>query len=215
MENLVPIFVAVTAAAVTLQALILVALYFAVRKATAKLEAEVDELKVKALPVLASADVMLVELRPKVHQIADNLLHLHPKIGHIMDTLVELRPKIQSVADTLVELRPKVQTISDNLLETTTTVRSELQRVDATVNDAVDRARLQVIRADEMLTRTFDRVEHTTDVVTKTVVSPVKQVSGIVRGVTAGVEFFLGNRGRKNGDNRSPRRPVPQDEMFI
>jgi len=63
---------------------------------------------------------------------------------------------------------------------------------------------------------TFDRVEHTSDVVTRTVVSPVRQVSGIVRGVTAGVEFFLGNRGRKdNGDSRTPRRPVPQDEMFI
>jgi hypothetical protein len=79
----------------------------------------------------------------------------------------------------------------------------------------MDRARLQVIRADEMLTRTFDRVEHTSELVTKTVVSPVRQVSGIVRGVTAGVEFLLGNRGRKNGDSRGTRRPVPQDEMFI
>jgi hypothetical protein len=100
-------------------------------------------------------------------------------------------------------------------VQTTSAVRSGVQHIDATVNDVMDRARLQVIRADEMLTRTFDRVEHTSDVVTKTVVSPVRQVSGIVRGVTAGVEFFLGNRGRKNGDSRSPRRPVPQDEMFI
>jgi hypothetical protein len=79
----------------------------------------------------------------------------------------------------------------------------------------MDRARLQVIRADEMLSRTFDRVEHTTDVVTKTVVSPVRHVSGIFRGVTAGVEFLLGNRGRKNGGSRGGRRAVPQDEMFI
>jgi hypothetical protein len=43
----------------------------------------------------------------------------------------------------------------------------------------------------------------------------VRQVSGIFRGVTAGVEFLLGNRPRKNGDNRNARRPVPQDEMFI
>jgi len=117
--------------------------------------------------------------------------------------------------DSAIELRPKVQAVFDNLVETTATVRSEVQRVDATVNDVMDRARLQVIRADEMLTRTFDRVEHTSDVVTRTVVSPVRQVTGIVRGVTAGVEFLLGNRGRKNGDTRAPRRPVPQDEMFI
>jgi methyl-accepting chemotaxis protein len=201
MENLVPIFIAVTAAAVVLQAGILVGLYVAVRKTTAKLESEVAELKVKTLPIISSTDGMLVELRPKVDKIVDNLVQLHPKILQIVDALVELRPKLNIVVD--------------NFAETSSTVRSEIQRVDATVSDVMDRARLQVIRADEMLTRTFDRVEHTSDVVAKTVVSPVRQVSGIVRGVTAGVEFLLASRGRKNGDSRSPRRPVPQDEMFI
>jgi hypothetical protein len=33
--------------------------------------------------------------------------------------------------------------------------------------------------------------------------------------VTAGIEFLMGNRGRKNGRGREARRPVPQDEMFI
>jgi len=61
-------------------------------------------------------------------------------------------------------------------------------------------------------TRTFDRVEHTSDVVTRTVGVPrCGQVTGIVRGVTAGVEFLLGNRGRKNGARGLPRRPVPQE----
>jgi hypothetical protein len=201
MENLVPIFIAVTSAAVVLQAGILVALYVAMRKTTAKLEGEVAELKQKTIPVIDTANLMLSDLRPKAVEIADNL--------------IKLQPQILAIVDNLVELRPKVTTVVDNLLETTTKVKSEVERVDATVHDAMDRARLQVIRADEMLSRTFDRVEHTTDVVTKTVVSPVRQVSGIVRGVTAGVEFLLGNRGRKNGDSRGNRRPVPQDEMFI
>ncbi len=201
MENLVPIFIAVTSAAVVLQAGILVALYVAMRKTTAKLEGEVAELKQKTIPVIDTANLMLADLRPKAVEIADNLIKLHPQILAIVDNLVELRPKVTVVVD--------------NLVETTTKVKAEVQRVDATVHDAMDRARLQVIRADEMLSRTFDRVEHTTDVVTKTVVSPVRQVSGIVRGVTAGVEFLLGNRGRKNGDSRNNRRAVPQDEMFI
>ncbi|MFZ0289879.1 MAG: hypothetical protein WB616_15770 [Candidatus Sulfotelmatobacter sp.] len=187
MENLVPVFIAVTAAAVVLQAGILVALYLAVRKTTAKLDGVVEEIRGKAFPTIDSANSMLTELRPKVGQMVDNI----------------------------VELQPKVRVVVDNLVETTSAVRSEVQRMDATVNDVMDRARLQVIRADEMLSRTFDRVEQTSDLVTKTVISPVRQVSGIVRGVTAGVEFLLGNRGRKNGDGRGARRPVPQDEMFI
>ena len=49
----------------------------------------------------------------------------------------------------------------------------------------------------------------------KTVVSPVRQFSGLIQGLTAGLEFLLGNRARRNGGSRDARRPVPQDEMFI
>jgi len=173
MENLIPLFVALTAIAVLLQAGVLVALYFAVRKTSSRLEAVSEEVKTKALPTIDAAQSLLAELRPKL------------------------------------------QVVAENMMEATTTVRSQVERVDATVNDALDRARLQVIRADEMLGRTLDRVEQTSDIVTRTVVSPVRQVSGIIRGVTAGLEYFLGNRTRRNGDNPAPRRPVPQDEMFI
>jgi len=80
----------------------------------------------------------------------------------------------------------------------------------------VDRARLQIIRTDELLSRTLDRVEETSDMVHNTVVSPVRQFAGLIQGVTAGIEFLLGGRrGRRNGGSREARRPVPQDEMFI
>jgi hypothetical protein len=90
-----------------------------------------------------------------------------------------------------------------------------VERTQATVNDVVDRARLQVIRADELLTRTLDRVEETSDMVHKTVISPVRQFSGLMQGITVGLEFLFGGMGRKNGSSREERRPVPQDEMFI
>jgi hypothetical protein len=93
-------------------------------------------------------------------------------------------------------------------------IRSEVERVDATVNDVVDRARLQVIRADELLSRTLDRVEQTSEMVQRTVVSPVRQLSGLMHGLSAGLGFFFG-RQRRNGGTREERRPVPQDEMFI
>ena len=45
---------------------------------------------------------------------------------------------------------------------TSTVVRGQLERIDATVSDVLDRTRLQVIRADELLNRTMDRIEETT-----------------------------------------------------
>lgn len=173
MENLTPLFIALTGAAVVLQAGILAALYVTVRKSSARMEALALEVKTKALPTLETAQAMLEELRPQLTVIADNLT------------------------------------------ETTHWVRSQVERMDATVNDIVDRARLQIIRADELLSRTLDRVEETSDMVHNTVVSPVRQFAGLIQGVTTGIEFLFGNRGRKNGSGREARRPVPQDEMFI
>jgi len=163
-----PIFVGVTAAAVVIQAGILVGLFVAVRKSTSRMEALATEVKDKVLPTADTA---------------------------------------QSI---LIQLRPKIDTIASNITETSTVVRGQLERIDATVSDVVDRARLQVIRADELLNRTMDRIEETTDVVHKTVVSPVRQLSGLIQGVTAGLEFLFSGK-------RSPREDVtvPQDEMFI
>ncbi len=123
-------------------------------------------------------------------------------------------PTLTQVQEVLTDVRPGVTTIVANAEHATTVLRGQLERIDATVNDVVDRARLQIIRGDEMLTRTLDRVEQTTEVVQRTVVSPVRQISGLMQGITAGLEFFFG-RSRKNDGRRGERRPVPQDEMFI
>jgi len=138
--------------------------------------------------------------------------------GHMEALAAELKTKVLPTIDQaqqmLTQMRPRVETIVANVEETTNLLRGQLARIDATVNDVVDRARLQIIRGDEMLTRTMDRVEQTTDIVQKTVVSPVRQFSGLMQGITAGLGFFF-KRGRRDGGGRGERRPVPQDEMFI
>ena len=66
------------------------------------------------------------------------------------------------------------------------------------------------IRADELLNRTMDRIEETSDAVHRTVISPVRQLSGVIQGLSAGLEFLLGGERRRRHDVS-----VPQDEMFI
>lgn len=124
-------------------------------------------------------------------------------------------PTVEQAQELLTEVRPRLEMIAENLQETTTMLRAQVQRVDASVNDVIDRARLQVIRADDLLSRTLDRVEQTSDMVHKTVISPVRQLSGLMQGITVALEFLFGGRGRRNGGSREERRPVPQDEMFI
>jgi len=169
MENLVPLFIIVTAIAVVIQAGILVALFIAVRQTTGRVEALASEVKTKAVPTIETAQAMLVELRPRVTEIVAN---------------VEYSSRI---------------------------ARAQVERIDATVSDAVDRTRLQVIRADELINRTLDRVEETSEMVHRTVVSPIRQLQGLVQGLSAGLEFFLGHKRRQGRDGMG----VPQDELFI
>jgi hypothetical protein len=172
MDNLTPVFIALTGLAVLLQAIVLVMIYVGIRKSGARMEALATEVKTKLLPTVERAEVILTDVRPKL------------------------------------------QVIADNIQETTILLRDQVQRADATVKDAMDRGRLQIIRADELLTRTLDRVEQTSEMVHSTVISPVRRLSGLVQGLTVGLEFLFGGRGRRNGGSRE-RGPVPQDEMFI
>lgn len=168
-ETLLMYFIAATTFAVVIQAGILVGLYLAVRKSSARMEAIATEFKEKALPTMETAQSMIVELRPKI------------------------------------------EALTANVSESSTLVRNQLTRLDATLTDVLDRTRLQVIRADELLNRTMDKVEETSEVVHKTVVSPLRQFSGLMTAISTGVEVFLGQKRRqpKNGMG------VPQDEMFI
>jgi len=160
------IFIAVTSAAVLIQAGILFAMYLAVRQASARTEALASEVRSKVLPTVEMAQSMLEDLRPKVEGIVNNFN------------------------------------------ESSVMARNQMARLDATMSDLLDRARLQVIRADELVSKALDRVEETGDLVNKTVVSPVRQVSGLLQGLTAGLEFFFSGR-------RRSRDGAVQDEMVI
>ncbi len=102
---------------------------------------------------------------------------------------------------------PKVELVLDNAVKISTTAHSGIGRVENTINDILDRARLQVIRADEMVTRAMDTVEDTTEKVAHTVTSPVKHASGLVQGITAGLGTYFGQKRKRDGG--------PSDEMFI
>jgi chromatin segregation and condensation protein Rec8/ScpA/Scc1 (kleisin family) len=118
-------------------------------------------------------------------------------------------PAAQLAQELITELRPKLVTVADNVSASTTVMRNQLERLDATLTDIVDRTRLQVIRADEFVNNTMDKLEETRDAVQRTVVSPVRQLSGIMHGLSVGFEAFLGRRREQNAST------VPQDEMFI
>ncbi len=118
-------------------------------------------------------------------------------------------PTLDAAQQMITNTRPQIEQIISNAAETTATIKTQMERLDNTISDIVDRTRLHVIRADNLVGRTMDRVEETTELVHNTVISPIRQISGIVQGLTAGITALLGRHGK----------PAPnaqqQDEMFI
>jgi len=106
--------------------------------------------------------------------------------------------------------RPQLENIVANLSETSTVLKAQVSRIDETVTDVIDRTRLQVVRADELVSRTMDKVETTTDFVQHTVISPVRQIAGVLQALNTGMTVLFGKR-RSTGNGHG----VPRDEMFI
>ena len=120
-------------------------------------------------------------------------------------------PALDAATAILNNSRGNLQTLTENLAATSTSLRNQVERVETTMGDIIDRTRLQVIRADEMVSRTLDRVEETSDFVQHTVISPVKQLAGLVSGVTVGLDAFFR---RRKGPQRSQTQ-TEDEELFI
>jgi len=121
-------------------------------------------------------------------------------------------PVIDAANAMLQTVRPQVEGIVSNLAETSVLLKDQVTRIDETVTDVIDRTRLQVVRADEVISRTMDKVETTTDFVQHTVISPVRQIAGVLQALNIGVNVLFGGRRRSSGGNG---HGVPRDEMFI
>lgn len=116
-------------------------------------------------------------------------------------------PLLDSVQALVDANRANVDTIVANTAETSKVVRAQLDRADQTVTVILDRTRAHFERADEMMGRTMDRVEHATSTVRRTVDTPVRHINGVMQGIAVGLSTLFGRR--PNG------RVVNKEDHFI
>ena len=121
-------------------------------------------------------------------------------------------PVLDSAKTILDDATPRLKEITTNMAEISTRLRGQTERMDATFSDLVDRTHLQVIRVDELVSRTLDKVEETTEMVQSTVITPVKQMSAIMQGLSVAVGAYLGRRRKAALDQASA---VEDEELFI
>jgi hypothetical protein len=157
---------------------------------------------IAGLAILLQAIVLLVmaiQMRSSVEKVLKLMNDVHSRID----------PILTRTARILDDSEDRISSIMGDAAEITRLARGQAQKVDRVFTDAVERLRLQVIRADQILTGTLEVIEDAGSKFRKSVWMPIQQASALLKGLKAGLEFL-----------RSPNRPksdsVQQDEeLFI
>ncbi|MCL5005124.1 MAG: hypothetical protein M1404_01210 [Acidobacteria bacterium] len=126
------------------------------------------------------------------------------------DVKERLEPIIQSVREIVNDSRDPVRTVVSNLAEVSRVLRERTNSVDSVLDEFLDKVRLQMARIDQTITDVLEKVEKTTTTVQRNIVAPVTEVSALLKGLQAGIDFLLSRR------RAGQTSEVPQDEqMFI
>lgn len=121
-------------------------------------------------------------------------------------------PIIENTRDILADATPKVKEMTSNLTEASVTLKRQAATLGDTAVEMAIRAKNKVAAADDMMTRTLERVEKTTGAVQNSVLFPVRRVNGILHGISAGIGAFL-NQKREVEQER--KRSTNDEGMFV
>ncbi len=130
----------------------------------------------------------LIKNADKVTEKAEETLNTIQEIGN---GFIPVKDKVVDAAEILHQ---RVVKVDDFLEETANTARYEVDRVKARIESAASRA------------------EELVEMVHDSILTPINEISAIVRGIRAGFDFLFRRR-RKTSESEA--EPPDNDEMFI
>lgn len=114
----------------------------------------------------------------------------------VLEIAEEVREKAMPVFtgahEFIRDTTPKMKIITENLVETSHMVRSKAQDFDVTMSEANSKTRAQVARVDGIVTSVLDTTVGIADSIQRGIKAPIREVSGVVNGLKAGLDVLLG-----------------------
>jgi methyl-accepting chemotaxis protein len=127
------------------------------------------------------------------------------------DLETRVNPILLRINRILDDSQDRISSIVGDAAEITRITRGQAQKVDRVFTDAVDRLRVQVIRADHLLTGALEVLEETGSKVRKTVTGPVTQVAAVLKGIKVGLDFIRGQQQHRRRSDAATQ----DEELFI
>lgn len=107
------------------------------------------------------------------------------------------------------EMTAKVNDAAGKASEVLDLARSQLRRTDEFLAEATQRARVQLDRLELVLDDSISRMHETIVTLNEGVLGPVRQVSGVVAGMRAALDYLL------RGGRPNVSQATTDEEMFI
>ena len=185
--------------AFVVQAGIVMALYFGVRKTREKVEGLVD----RAAPVVEKAGPLLDRVGPVLDGVGPVIERVGPILGQGQRVLA-------SAAGILEDSRPRIAEISNNAAAIAKSGREQVEKLGNLLHDASERAHTRLEQIDQSVESTVEQVKKAGDAMKRTAMRPVREVNGLAAGISAAVTTFV------RGPRKSHVDEATQDEeMFI
>ena len=163
----------VTGLAVLLQAIVLLAIFFAMRKAVAHFREETENLRSSLMPVIYDTRDMLASTQ---------------------GTMTNMQAFLANAQAFLTRVSPRVESVADDVAQITQTLRMQTAEMQSSALEMMERVHRQSDRVDDMITEFLNTVDRAGGFVAEAVSKPVRQISGILRSAKAVVESLRGSR---------------------
>lgn len=143
-------------------------------------------------------------------------VEMRASIERLLKITTEMQARFDPIlirtARILEDSEDRIASIMGDAAEITRVARSQAQKVDRVFTEAVERLRIQVIRADQILTGTLEVIEDAGTKFRRTVWVPVQQASALLKGLKAGLDILRGHNSRSRSESEAARQ---DEELFI
>jgi len=119
-------------------------------------------------------------------------------------------PIILRTSRILEDSEDRIASIMGDAAEITRVASGSAQKIDRVFTDAVERLRVQIIRADHILTGTLEVVEESGAKFRRTLWTPIQQASAILKGMKVAIDMLRGQNRRPEPDSATA-----DEELFI
>ena len=127
------------------------------------------------------------KMRKRIHSLADRLEE-------------DVLPTVKAVRSIVEEASPKLKLASNEVLEISRAVRLQVDHVNATLTDIVDKTHKQANRVDECMSLVMGGLGRAGGKVHRTKSETSRKVNAVMTGLRAGAEVFRARRKARQDD---------------